>query len=117
MGTQQRASVIDWSVLSRIVGENDALRARLLQSFVTESGRDLSKLEAALDEQKFDAARMVAHQLSGAARMVGAISLADAARALEGDAPYREPAQIAARRAALRDELTRVHERIHALER
>jgi HPt (histidine-containing phosphotransfer) domain-containing protein len=116
MGQQRHTTLlIDWSVLERVVGENAALRDRLLASFVKESERDFEKLVCALDAHEFDAARSVAHQLCGAARIVGAVSLANAARSLEANEPYDNAQEVAARRESLREQLAMVHDRIRGL--
>jgi HPt (histidine-containing phosphotransfer) domain-containing protein len=116
MTTQARSSVlIDWSVLQRIVGSNEKMRERLLASFVTESGHDLEALEAALDAHSFGAARAVAHQLRGAAKTVGALSLAETARTLEVADVYSDEQRLNDLRAELRAQVAAIHERIESL--
>ena len=115
MASRSRGSVIDWSVLREIVGGNDAMRQRLLASFVVESEQDVCALEAALDAQKFQAARTVAHQLRGAASTVGALSLAMTAGSLEAPENYGDEGRLTELRSELREQMSEVHERIQSL--
>lgn len=115
MSSRSPGTVIDWSVLREIVGSNEAMRDRLLTSFMAESEHDVCALEAALDAQKFGAARSVAHQLKGAASTVGALSLALTAASLEAPESYGDEARLSALRSELRAQISEVHERIQAL--
>lgn len=108
------AVYIDLSVLTQIVGANQALRERLLGAFVTEALQNQRKIEDALDANAFDAARAAAHHLSGSARMVGARSLADTARGLEAAEVYDDAERITHLRAELARQVAAVCERIRA---
>lgn len=88
---------LDSSVLTSIVGENLAMRARLLRSFVQEAEHKLEELSEASGAGRLSEVRLAAHQLRGAARIVGAIAVAETARLLESvhddDDAEREVAQ------------------------
>ena len=77
-------AILDASVLNELVGGNGAMRDRLLASFVEEAENKLEELQRASTEGRTGDLRIAAHQLSGAARIVGAMALAESARRLEG---------------------------------
>jgi HPt (histidine-containing phosphotransfer) domain-containing protein len=75
---------LDTNVLRSIVGENRAMRTQLLSSFVEEAEHKLEELSEASGAGRLAEVRIAAHQLRGAARIVGAVALAETARLLEG---------------------------------
>jgi HPt (histidine-containing phosphotransfer) domain-containing protein len=77
-------TILDASVLNELVGGNGAMRDQLLSSFMEEAEHKLEELKSASAEGRVSDVRIAAHQLSGAARIVGAIALAESARRLEG---------------------------------
>ncbi|HEX6245519.1 MAG TPA: Hpt domain-containing protein [Polyangiales bacterium] len=77
-------TVLDASVLNELVGGNGAMRDQLLASFMEEAEHKLEELKLASAEGRVADLRIAAHQLSGAARIVGAMALAESARRLEG---------------------------------
>jgi HPt (histidine-containing phosphotransfer) domain-containing protein len=76
-------AILDASVLHELVGDNGEMRDRLLASFVEEAEHKLQELQLASMEGRLPDLRIAAHQLSGAARIVGAMALAESARRLE----------------------------------
>lgn len=76
-------AVLDASVLNELVDGNGEMRNRLLASFTEEAELKLQELHAASTEGRLRDVRIAAHQLSGAARIVGAMALAESARRLE----------------------------------
>src|SRR5688572_25409466 len=76
-------AILDTSVLNELVGGNGAMRDQLLASFMEEAEHKLEELRLASAEGRVADLRIAAHQLSGAARIVGAMALAESARRLE----------------------------------
>jgi HPt (histidine-containing phosphotransfer) domain-containing protein len=82
--TPRSLVALDSSVLTGIVGENLAMRERLLKSFMEEAEHKLEELHEASEAGRLAELKTAAHQLQGAARIVGAQALAEIARLLEG---------------------------------
>lgn len=82
-GTATPAAVLDAQVLAELTGGDTADAQRLLQEFVHTAAQDLVALDSALRaDRRADAARE-AHRLKGAARLVGALALAELAERWE----------------------------------
>ena len=100
---------LDSSVLTGMVGTNLLMRERLLSSFLEEAVHKLDELREASDTGRLADLKIAAHQLRGAARIVGALAMAEIARLLEGVQDGEEGEQEVAVKlcAELGDELER----------
>jgi signal transduction histidine kinase/HPt (histidine-containing phosphotransfer) domain-containing protein/ActR/RegA family two-component response regulator len=78
--------VVDPSVLHELTGGDDAMADAILDDFVDSTTTDLIGLEHALSVEDGDEARRLAHRIKGAAGVVGARTVADAAARIERDA-------------------------------
>jgi signal transduction histidine kinase/CheY-like chemotaxis protein/ABC-type amino acid transport substrate-binding protein/HPt (histidine-containing phosphotransfer) domain-containing protein len=76
---------LDPGVLAPLTGDDPVQLRAVLDDFLGSTARDLAALEAAHGAGDDIAVRHQAHRISGAARLVGAVELAAAARALEGE--------------------------------
>ncbi|HVJ62946.1 MAG TPA: Hpt domain-containing protein, partial [Tahibacter sp.] len=76
--------------LDDIAGGDRDVVAGLLRDFIESTGRDLAAVVAAHDGGSADAVARDAHRIKGAARLVGAFALGDAADALERQARLGE---------------------------
>lgn len=74
---------LDPEVLATLTGGDPVETRALLDDFLQSTHADLAALERAMAEGDLPGATRDAHKLKGAARMVGALELADAAEALE----------------------------------
>jgi len=84
-------AIVDIEHLSRYTGGDEALNAEVLQLFDTQTGELVEKLRAVLEARDAKSWKEVTHTLKGAARGVGAFTLADAAAAAEPIDPVRDP--------------------------
>ena len=84
-------AVIDIEHLSRYTGGDEALNAEVLQLFEDQTTELVERLRSVLAARDAKSWKEVTHTLKGAARGVGAFSLADAAAAAEPIDPVRDP--------------------------
>ncbi len=77
---------LDPTVLDALTGGDPAEARVLLEDFLASTALDIAELESARDTGEFAAITRQAHKVKGAARMVGAIELAQSADLLEGAA-------------------------------
>jgi PAS domain S-box-containing protein len=80
------AALLDADVLHELSGGDDAETAALLRDFLEATAQDLAQLAHARHAGDIPAIARQAHKIKGAARLVGAIELADAASELEAAA-------------------------------
>jgi two-component system, NarL family, sensor histidine kinase EvgS len=78
-----RPPPLDPDVLASLTHDDPAETRALLDDFLDSSRTDLATLERAVAEHDHPGATREAHKIKGAARIVGALELADAADALE----------------------------------
>jgi CheY-like chemotaxis protein/HPt (histidine-containing phosphotransfer) domain-containing protein len=76
-------SPVDVALLEDIAGGDRALFASLLRDFAESTERDLASLATALDHGERDTVSRDAHRIKGAARLIGALALGEAAEAIE----------------------------------
>jgi signal transduction histidine kinase/DNA-binding response OmpR family regulator len=76
-------ATLDRGVLEAVVGSDAATLRVVLDDFFASVGDDVRALDAAIVAQDLSALTRHAHRIKGAARLVGALALADAAGALE----------------------------------
>src|SRR5262249_26322644 len=74
---------VDIDHLSRYTGGDEALNAEVLRLFDTQTSEMVERLRTILEARDAKSWKQVTHSLKGAARGVGAFSLADAAAAAE----------------------------------
>ncbi|BEV71316.1 hypothetical protein THUN1379_07980 [Paludibacterium sp. THUN1379] len=85
--------VIDRQVLAMYSQGDAAIEADLIRDFLDSEADDWQALQQAVHEQLPERVRWYAHRLKGAARMVGAMALGEAAQRLEQES--ERPAQLA----------------------
>lgn len=96
-------ATFDRGVLAEVTGGDPAFERSLIETFRTSLREDLARVECALGAGDHEALRVVAHQVVGASRTVGARVVGDAALALQHAVADGEPdARLAARVAGLR---------------
>jgi len=78
---------VDLTHLAQYTGGDAALNAEVLQLFATQVTEILQQLARVLDSKDSKAWRQAAHTMKGAARGIGAFSLADAAASAEPIVP------------------------------
>lgn len=83
-------AVVDIDHLSRYTGGDEGLNAEVLRLFDSQTSELVDKLRTILDARDAKSWKEVTHTLKGAARGVGAFSLADAAAAAEPIDPIRD---------------------------
>lgn len=88
MSRSQRA--VDIEHLSQYTGGDESLNAEVLKLFDTQTSELVGRLRNILDARDTKSWKEVTHTLKGAARGVGAFSLADAAAAAEPIDPIRD---------------------------
>ncbi len=86
--------VFDASVLNAMFGDEPALIANVLQTFVSSTRANLTALFQALAIQDMPAIAGLAHKIAGASRMSGALALGDCARSLEQAAKRGDTASL-----------------------
>lgn len=94
-------AVIDIEHLSRYTGGDETLNAEVLRLFETQTTELVGKLRSVLEARDAKSWKEVTHSLKGAARGVGAFSLADAAAAAEPIDPVHDSANASIAIAAL----------------
>ena len=85
------------------LGGNERLLADLLRAFATEHGSSAAGVDTLLREAKPATAAAALHRVKGAARIVGAQAVAEAAQALEDDVRHGRAADITVFADALSD--------------
>jgi len=93
----------DIAAAQKRLGGNGRLLADLLGAFATEHGRSAADIDALLREAKPATAAAALHRVKGAARIVGAQVVAEAAQALEDDVRHGRPGDITVFTDALSD--------------
>ena len=93
----------DIATAKKRLGGNGRLLADLLRAFATEHGRSAADIDGLLREAKPATAAAALHRLKGAARIVGAQAVAEAAQALEADVRHGRTADITVFADALSD--------------
>ncbi|MDX6666069.1 MAG: two-component system, NarL family, sensor histidine kinase EvgS, partial [Solirubrobacteraceae bacterium] len=88
---------LDLAVLAEVTGGDDELAASLVADFIVSSRADLAELHDAVSVEERDEARRWAHRIKGAARIVGANTIATLAQQIEtGAAAGTPPGELAA---------------------
>lgn len=78
-----QACPVDLKHLAQYTGGNAAIDAEVLQLFVDQSAKLLRELESVIQTHDLKAWKLITHSLKGAARGIGAFSLADVAAEAE----------------------------------
>jgi len=81
---------VDIDHLSRYTGGDETLNAEVLRLFDTQTSEMVERLRTIMEARDAKSWKQVTHTLKGAARGVGAFSLADAAAAAEPIDPVRD---------------------------
>ena len=81
------ARLLDPAVLAELTGGDDAIASEVLRDFLDTTAQDLHELAHARDHVDAAALTRQAHKIKGAARLVGAGELAQAAADLEAAGP------------------------------
>jgi HPt (histidine-containing phosphotransfer) domain-containing protein len=97
-----RQCVVDLTQLSRYTGGDEAINAEVLKLFEAQTGEIVARLQAILDARDAKSWKESLHSLKGAARGVGAFTLADAAAFAEPIDPIRDRGNASLALAALR---------------
>jgi two-component system, sensor histidine kinase and response regulator len=93
-GLPQSLPGFDIATAQKRLGGNGRLLADLLRAFATEHGNSAADIDGLLREARPATAAAVLHRVKGAARIVGAQAVAEAAQALEDDVRHGRPADI-----------------------
>ena len=83
-------AAVDIEHLSRYTGGDESLNAEVLHLFDVQTSELVDRLNNILDARDAKSWKEITHTLKGAARGVGAFSLADAAAAAEPIDPIRD---------------------------
>lgn len=78
--------VIDLAVLQEQIGDDEALLTAMLVQFTEANDADLETLQQCLEQQDKEKLRKTAHRIKGASALIGANTLAEAARLVETSA-------------------------------
>ena len=81
--TIESGATLDRGVLEAVVGSDPAMLHAVLDDFFASVDDDSAALDAAIHQRDLSALTRHAHRIKGAARLVGAIALADVAAELE----------------------------------
>jgi HPt (histidine-containing phosphotransfer) domain-containing protein len=87
--------IVDWAVLGRVCGDDDALLRRLLDAFLADGEKDDADLARAVAAGDMQEVSRVAHRIYGAARTVGAVELAEISHALDAAGLARQAGRVA----------------------
>jgi CheY-like chemotaxis protein/HPt (histidine-containing phosphotransfer) domain-containing protein len=79
----ESGATLDRSVLEAVVGSDPATLHAVLDDFFASVDDDSAALDAAIDQRDLSSLTRHAHRIKGAARLVGALALADVAGELE----------------------------------
>ena len=99
---------IDRAALRRIIGDDDALAAELLTSFVGINLSLMTDLETSARSHNYVALGAIAHRLLGSARTAGAQILAHMIEEIESAADRKDERAVGALAGAAREEMKRV---------
>ena len=83
----ESAQLLDAAVLAELTGGDDAIAGEVMRDFLDATAQDLHDLAHARDHVDAAALTRQAHKIKGAARIVGAVELAEAAAELETAGP------------------------------
>jgi HPt (histidine-containing phosphotransfer) domain-containing protein len=86
--------VFDTSVLGAMFGDESAIIASVLQTFVTGTRASLSELTQAANAQDLAAVASLAHKITGASRLSGAMALGQTAHTVEQAAKQQDSALV-----------------------
>jgi PAS domain S-box-containing protein len=79
----ESATAFDNTALRALADGNETLEGEVLEEYRQANDADLAAAAQAMAEAEFEGVSSAAHRIKGAARMIGAISLSDAAASLE----------------------------------
>ena len=97
----ESGATLDRSVLEAVVGSDPATLHAVLDDFFASVDDDSAALDAAIDQRDLSSLTRHAHRIKGAARLVGALALADVAGELEAAGLAGAWTQVDALRARL----------------
>ncbi len=104
----------DTNALSELVGDNPALRSRLLQKFLQNAQAQVKEMNEAAQSVELQRLTGVAHTLKSAARTVGAFTLGDLCQKLETAAIAKDSAVFVALTANIAEAFDQVQQLIDA---
>lgn len=110
-----RPPPIDFAALAEVAGHDQALQRQILEDFLASTTTDLADVTAAVRGHDTALVAREAHKLKGAARMVGAVELSQAAAELEAAGKAGDWARILPLAADLETAAGRL--RLHLAER
>ena len=105
------APVLDKSVLTALIGDDDAIVAELIEEFRLSLDEGQRELTDAIENTEWETAGRVAHRLKSSSRAVGALALGDCCEQLEQAGKHGDGAAV---RALLPDFASAVSEFIDA---
>ena len=108
VGEVDQSAPLDHALLDTLSGNDPAARAELVEDFIAASRRDLDELTSAQSATDFETLARSAHKIRGAARMVGALQLAESAAGLEQAARDHRADRIASLADSVRAEIERL---------
>ena len=92
--TRPDEPVFDANVLGAMFGSETAVIASVLQTFMVGTGDNLGALAQAVAAQDFASVAALAHKITGACRMSGALAMGQAARNVEQAAKREDAAAV-----------------------
>ncbi len=75
--------ILNLDYAKRLIGSEESGLSKLLELFRSETCCDVEKLKSALESKQWERAAMICHTIKGASQNLGALNLAESARALE----------------------------------
>jgi HPt (histidine-containing phosphotransfer) domain-containing protein len=97
-----RQCVVDLIHLARYTGGDEAINTEILRLFDAQTSEIVGRLQAILDARDAKSWREATHSLKGAARGIGAFSMADAAAFAEPIDPIKDRGNASLALAALK---------------
>jgi len=97
-----RQCVVDLTHLARYTGGDEAINTEILRLFDAQTSEIVGRLQAILDARDAKSWREATHSLKGAARGIGAFSMADAAAFAEPIDPIKDRGNASLALAALK---------------
>lgn len=83
LASDERARVLDGGVLRELLGDSGGDAAEVLDDFLAVTRQDLAELQSARAQGDLAGVRRQAHRIKGAAALIGALELGEAAQAVE----------------------------------
>jgi CheY-like chemotaxis protein/anti-sigma regulatory factor (Ser/Thr protein kinase) len=110
----ESATVFDNMALRALANGNETLEGEVLEEYRQANDADLAAAALAMAEEEFEDVRSAAHRIKGAARMIGATGLSDAAASLELAARSGDSTSTQTAWAAVQSESERLYTSIQA---